>query len=253
MENNMQTIMTIFKDYGGTGYYTILFVLSLIYLGFTEEDKRVRTILVYIPAVMLFLFFLPVFYMLYNELDNGTYYRILWLMPMTVVIAYAGCKLIGHHVKLGVLVAAIVLIISGTCVYKSPYISKAENLYHLPQETIEICDMIKPAEGEERVWAVFPAEQVHYVRQYTTTIQMPYGRESIETAWGFGKHPLYELLQKEYIPADELSELSIENYCNYIILLKRMKIDGDLEEYGIELIGETENYLVYRNTPVAFW
>jgi len=26
-----------------------------------------------------------------------------------------------------------------------------------------------------------------------------------------------------------------------------------LEEYGIKLIGETENYLVYRNTPVEFW
>lgn len=249
----MQTIMTIFKDYGGTGYYTILFVLSLIYLGFTEEDKRVRTILVYIPAVMMLLFFLPVFYVLYNGLDSGTYYRILWLMPMTVVIAYAGCKLIGHHVKLGVLVAAFVLIISGTYVYKSQYISKAENLYHLPQETIEICDMIKPAEGAERVWAVFPVEQVHFVRQYTTTIQMPYGRESIETSWGYGKHPLCELLLKEYIPADELSELSIENDCHYIILLKKMKIDGNLGEYDIELIGETENYLVYRNTPVEFF
>ena len=249
----MQTIMTIFKDFGGTGYYTILFVLALIYLGFTEEDKRVRTILVYIPAIMMVLFFLPLFYMLYNQLDNGTYYRILWLMPMTVVIAYAGCKLIGHHVKLGVLLACIVLVISGTCVYNSPYISKAQNAYHLPQETIDICEMIRPAEGEERVWALFPAEQVHYVRQYTTTIQLPFGRESIETAWGFGKHPLYELLQMEEIPVKELSELSIENYCNYIILLKSMKVDGNLSEYGIELIGETENYLVYRNTPVAFW
>ena len=251
----MQTIMTIFKDYGGTGYYTILFVLALIYLGFTEEDKRVRTILVYIPAIMMVLFFLPVFYMLYNQLDEGTYYRILWLMPMTVVIAYAGCKLIGHHVKLGVLIACIVIVISGTYVYNSPYISKAQNPYHLPQETVEICEMIRPAEGEERVWAVFPAEQVHFVRQYTTTIQMPYGRESIEASWDFEciKNPLYVLLQKEVIPAEELSELSIEYYCNYIVLLKSMKVEGDLQEYGIELIGETENYLVYRNTPVAFW
>ena len=57
----MQTIMSIFKDFGGTGYYSILFVLSLIYLAFSEEDKRVKTILVYIPAVMLLLFFLPPF------------------------------------------------------------------------------------------------------------------------------------------------------------------------------------------------
>ena len=98
----MQTIMTIFKEYGGTGYYSILFVLALIYLGYTEEDKRVKTLFVYIPAVMFVLFFLPPFYMLYNRLDEGTYYRILWLLPMTVVIAYAGCKAIGHHVKMGV-------------------------------------------------------------------------------------------------------------------------------------------------------
>ena len=249
----MHTIMTIFKDYGGTGYYTILFVLSLIYLGFTEEDKRVKTILVYIPAVMLVLFFLPVFHMLYNRLDEGTYYRILWLMPMTVVIAYAGCKVVSHHIKLGVLIGCIVLAISGTYVYNSQHISKATNPYHLPQETIEICDMIKPAEGEERVWALFPAEQVHFVRQYTTTIQMPFGRDNLVESWDRIIHPLYTLLQQEVIPVEELSELSIESYCNYIILLKTMEVEGDLEEYGIELIGETENYLVYRNTPVAFW
>lgn len=249
----MQTIMEIFKDYGGTGCYTILFVLSLIYLGFTEEDKRVKTIFVYIPAIMLLLFFVPVFYMLYNRLDEGTYYRILWLMPMTVVIAYAGCKAIGHHIKLGVIIGCIVLAISGTYVYNSQYITKAENPYHLPQETIEICEMIRPAEGEERVWALFPAEQVHFVRQYTTTIQMPFGRDNLVESWDRIIHPLYTLLQQDVIPVDELSKLSIESYCNYIILLKTMEVEGDLEEYGIELIGETENYLVYRNTPVDFW
>ena len=154
----MQTIMSIFKDFGGTGYYSILFVLALIYLAFSEEDKRVRTLFVYIPAVMLLLFFLPPFYMLYNRLDEGTYYRILWLMPMTVIIAYAGCKAIGRHVKTGVLLGSLVLIMSGSYVYNSIYMSPAENMYHIPQETIEICDMIKPAEGEERVWALFPAD-----------------------------------------------------------------------------------------------
>lgn len=249
----MQTIMSIFKDFGGSGYYSILFVLSLIYLAFSEEDKRVKTLFVYIPTVMLVLFFLPPFYVLYDRLDEGTYYRILWLMPMTVIIAYALCKAIGHHIIMGALLGSIVLILSGTYVYKSQHMTPAENLYHLPQETIEICDMIRPAEGEERVWALFPAQQVHFVRQYTTTIQMPFGRDDLVASWELPHHPLYTLLQQEVIPADELSELSIENYCNYIILLKTMKVDGSLQEYGIELIGETDNYYVYRNTPVAFW
>ena len=249
----MQTIMTIFKDYGGTGFYLVLFVMSLIYLGYSEENKRIKTLFVYIPAVMLGLFFFPPFQLLYNWLDKGTYYRILWLLPMTVVIAYAGSKAIGHHVKLGVLIGCLVLMVSGTYVYASQHMTPAENMYHLPQETVDICEMIRPEEGEERVWALFPVEQIHFVRQYTTTIQMPFGRDELVDDWRDEPHPLYLLLQKDVIPVKELSELSIENYCNYIILLKTMKVEGSLEKYGIEKIGETENYLVYRNTPVDFW
>ena len=249
----MQTIFSIFKEYSGVGYYSILFIIALVYLAYTEEDKWIKNIFVYIPATIQVLFFIPCFYILYNKLDEGTYYRILWLLPMSIVIAYAGCKAIGRHIKTGLLLGCIVLAISGSYVYSGQYMEKAENPYHLPQETIEICDMIRPAEGEERVWALFPAEQVHFVRQYTTTIQMPFGRDNLVESWDRIIHPLYTLLQQKVIPADELSKLSIESYCNYIILLKTMKVEGDLEDYGIEKIGETENYLVYRNTPVDFW
>lgn len=249
----MTTIISTFKDYSGVGLYSILFLISLVYLAYNEEDKWVKNIFVYIPVVIQILFFVPLFYMFYNKLDEGTYYRILWLLPMSIVIAYAGCKAIGRHIKLGLLIGCVVIAISGSYVYASQYMSKAENLYHLPQETVDICEMIRPAEGEERVWALFPAEQVHFVRQYTTTIQMPFGRDNLVESWDRIIHPLYTLLQQEVIPADELSELSIESYCNYIVLLKTMKVEGDLEDYGIVQIGETENYLVYRNTPVDFW
>lgn len=249
----MTTIISTFKDYGGVGLYSIIFIIALIYLAYNEEDKWVKNIFVWIPAVIQILFFIPLFYMFYNKLDEGTYYRILWLLPMSVVIAYAGCKAIGRHIKLGLLIGCVLIALSGSYVYASQYMSRTENLYHLPQETVEICEMIRPAEGEERVWALFPAEQVHFVRQYTTTIQMPFGRDNLVESWDRIIHPLYTLLQQEVIPADELSELSIESYCNYIILLKTMKVEGDLEDYGIVQIGETENYLVYRNTPVDFW
>ena len=249
----MNTIFATFKNHSRVGLYSVLFITALIYLAYHEEDKWTKNILVYIPTTIQILFFVPLFYMFYNKLDEGTYYRILWLLPMSVVIAYAGCKAIGRHIKLGLLIGCVVIALSGSYVYASQHMSKAENPYHLPQETVEICEMIRPAEGEERVWALFPAEQVHFVRQYTTTIQMPFGRDNLVESWDRIIHPLYTLLQQEVIPVDELSKLSIESYCNYIILLKTMKVEGDLEEYGIVKIGETENYIVYRNTPVDFW
>ena len=173
----MENIIDIFKAYNGTGYYCILFIAALIYLWFSEEDKSIRAILVIAPTIIQILFFVPYFYMLYNMLDEGTYYRILWLLPMTLVIAYAGCKVIGDNTKMGLFIMSMILIISGSLVYTSVNMSRAENLYHLPAEAVTVCDMVMPEEGEERVWVAFPPDMVHYVRQYSTEIQMPYGRD----------------------------------------------------------------------------
>lgn len=251
----MQNIIEIYKAYGGMGFYHILFLVALIYLAFTEEDKRVKILLVYTPAVMQLLFFLPPFHAIYNSLDEGTYYRILWLLPMTIVIAYAACRIIGTHLKSGVVILGIILVISGNLVYDSVHLSKAENAYHLPKETVELCDMIKPAEGEERVWASFPVEQVHFVRQYTTDIQMPFGRDCIVDSWNYYAEvpAMYTLYCMPEIPADRLAAEATLANCHYIVLLKTQVVAGDLVAQNVEYFGETENYIVYRNKQVDFF
>lgn len=250
----MRTILEIFKAYNGTGYYCILFIIALLYLWFTEEDKRIKALLVYTPSLIQVIFFVPYFYMIYNRLDEGTYYRILWLLPMSVVIAYAGCKVIGVYTKTGLLLLSVILIMSGTYVYNSGYMTKAENKYHLPREVIEVCDMIKPAEGKERVWAVVPEEMAHYVRQYTTTIQLAYGRDSMVQSWKRLENPLYDLYTEPIMDVEQLSELSTEYYCNYVILDKeRILINGKPEDYELIEIGQTMNYIVYRNLKVDFF
>jgi len=250
----METILEIFKAYNGTGYYCILFIIALIYLWFTEEDKRIKALLVYSPTLIQILFFIPYFYMIYNRLDEGTYYRILWLLPMVVVIAYAGCKVIGVHTKIGLALLSAILVISGTYVYKSVYMSKAENYYHLPQEVVDICEKIEPEEGRERVWAVVPAELAHYVRQYTTTIQLAYGRDSMVMSWKRLENPLYDLYSEPIMDVDKLSEYATEYYCNYVVLDKeRILKGGKPEDLGLTLIGETEHYDIYRNEKVDFF
>lgn len=250
----MNTILEIFKSYNGTGYYCILFIISLIYLWFTEEDKRIKALLVYTPTVIQVLFFIPFFYFIYEKLDSGTYYRILWLLPMTVVIAYAGCKLIGVNTKIGLAILSVILVLSGTYVYGSVYMTKATNEYHLPQEVVDVCDMIKPEEGRERVWAVVPLDMIHTVRQYTTDIQLAYGRDSIVYQWLINENQLYRLYMEPTMDLQKLSDLSTEYYCNYVVLDKgRILTGGEIEDFELNLIGETEHYNVYRNTRVDFW
>lgn len=249
----MAEILEIFKAYNGTGYYCILFIAALLYLWFTEEDKHIRILLVITPSIIQILFFIPYFYMLYNVLDEGTYYRILWLLPMTLVIAYSACRVIGTHLRLGVAVVGVILALSGTFVYSSANISRAENAYNLPQEVIDICDMVKPEEGKERVWAAFPPILVHYVRQYTTTIQLPFGRDSMVDSWKRLDNPLFDLYMSPQMPVDELTKLSTDYYCNYVIVEKEKGVIGEPGDYGLEYMGSTENFDVYRNTNVPLW
>lgn len=250
----MEAIIEIFKAYNGTGYYCILFIIALIYLWFTEEDKRIKALLVYAPTLIQVVFFVPYFYMIYDRLDEGTYYRILWLLPMTVVIAYAGCRVIGVHTRMGLALLSGILIMSGTYVYKSVYMTPAENAYHLPQEVVDICEMIRPEEGRERVWAVVPTDLAHYVRQYTTTIQLAYGRDSMVQSWKRLENPLYDLYLEPVIDLGELSEYATEYNCNYVVIDKeRILTGGTPEEHELARIGATTHYDVYRNLKVDFF
>lgn len=248
----MREILSVFQKYCGSGFYPILFLAALIWLLVTEKDKKIRIVLVYTSLVITVLFFLPPFKKLMDFLDEGTYYRILWLLPMTAVIAYAGVRLTGRHHRIGFAALAVVLILTGKCVYQSEYIPKAQNRYHIPNAVIAICNEIMPAEDEERAWAVFPEELIYFVRQYTSEIQMPYGREMLEAQWewNWDTHPIYKVMRESTIDIDALVPLLTEYNVQYLILNRNVPITGDPESNGLTKITTIEAYDVYRNTAV---
>lgn len=253
--------VVIFKNYAGGRYIVVLFLLALIYLLIMEKNKRRRALFVYMPLTLLFLFFFPIFRKVFVRLMGGegdTYYRVLWLVPMGMVIAYAGVKIAGllcekkgiwmKRVTLAVVAAAVML--CGRYVYASQYMSKAENLYHLPQKVIDICDVIAPEDGEERIWAVFPTDLVYFVRQYDTDIQMLYGREMVEPKWQYAE-PVHTIMNHPTtIDVEELLKLTRERYCTYIVLPDNKGVTEEPENFGLELLDTIEGYPIYYD-PVA--
>lgn len=261
--------VVIFKNYAGNRLIVVLFLLALIFLFFAEKDKRRRAIFVYTPLTLLFLFFFPVFRKVFVRLMGGegdTYYRVLWLIPMGVIIAYAGVKLSallydkferkafsdrGKWMKRAVLaILSAAIIFCGKYVYASQYMSKAENLYHLPQKVIDICDLIAPEEGEERIWSVFPTDLVYFVRQYDTNIQMLYGREMVEPKWQYAE-PVHTIMNHPTtIDMEELLKLTRERSCTYIVLPHNKEVSEAPENFGLELLDIVQGYPVYYD-PVA--
>ena len=82
------------KLYGGNGVLLLMFLAAAIYIVASEKDIKKKIVLGIRPLVILAGFLFPVTKIVYVALfDDGsdTYYRILWLIPMYVVIGYGAC------------------------------------------------------------------------------------------------------------------------------------------------------------------
>ncbi len=246
----MKEILSVFQGFTGTGFLTILYLLTLLYLWISEKNPTFRAVFVYGASIIQLLFFIPLFYYGYQLLDQGTYYRILWTLPMTITIAYATVKILGRYPIGSIAIGLVVVMVCGKYVYSNKYISLAENAYHIPQEVIEVCDIIMPEEDEERVTGVFPDSLIHFIRQYSSRIKMVYGRDYLAPDWIYGDHPLRQVMNQEEIRISELVRLATEQKCQYIILERNKELIGNFEKLRVSKIGETANYDIYRNHQV---
>ena len=151
--------LKLFQEYMGTGLIVLWFLVSLLYLWLTEKRKYIRVMFLYVPLVLLLVFFNPLVAKIVSQMADGEiYYRILWLLPVTPVIAFGTVqlcgKLAGRKRYVGITLAIVLFTISGSLIYRNPNFQKAENAYHVPQSVVDICDSIE-VPGRE-VMAAFP-------------------------------------------------------------------------------------------------
>lgn len=256
-----------------------------------NRTHRILFVYAPILILVLFLFPVSRKLFVAAGLDGETYYRILWTIPMGIITAYGAMHFLGSLCKhndaetvdstaeersgvaqessrklqsfrntlrsngaryIGLICAAILIICSGSLVYKSDYITKAENLYHIPDTVIKICERIHPddADAHVQVTAVFPEELVHYIRQYDSFIRMPYGREMIASQWDYYNAVHEAMEEDEILDFEKLVSACREEYCQYIILSKTRQTTGSAEDAGLTLLDEIDGYLIYLD-PVS--
>jgi len=141
----------------------------------------------------------------------------------------------------------------GKLVYASPYYSRAENIYHVPDSVAEICDAIE-IPGRE-VTAVFPIELVQYVRQYSPVVCMPYGRDILVESWTewAPENELRDEMESDEPNAEQLCTLAREDGCVYIVISAEKPIQGNMEDYNYAFFAQIEGYDIYKDTTfVAF-
>lgn len=244
-------ILTVFQRYMGTGSLIIWFLFSVIYLFFRERRKQVRILFLYVPVVILVLFFNPLFiHFFYRLVGDEIYFRICWLLPISVVIAYAtvmaSLELMGKKRPIFAILAVGLIVTSGTLVYENPLFSKAENVYHVPQTVVDICDRIV-LPGRE-VMAVFPSEFLVYVRQYSPVVCMPFGRGTL-----LGDYDELEvLMNQDTIDVSRMAELAKQKQCHYVIFSEQKQMDEDITQYDYVEFDHVNGYVIYKDSTMNF-
>lgn len=251
MMDLIRTTIGIFQEYSGSSMYTLLFLCSLFFLWGTENDRDKKVLVVYLMVAIFALFFFPFFaYLGMNYfLDDGVYYRFLWLLPMGVIVCYSVTKLVAmmetkvRKCLVGFL-CAVFIIGSGSFIYSNPAITKTNNSYHLPDSVIAVAEEL--IIEEEYVKAVVPSEMIQFIRQYDAMILMPYGREILIDSWAIN-HELYELMESPSIYWTYLETLCKESEVDYIVLHESAEVYGRSEEDRFVKITSTSGYDIYMD------
>ena len=257
MKETMQIVLETLRNYRGASLYFSLYLLALLYLFITEKEKSKRILLLYLAGVVIGIFIFPptAYVIMHHVMDTEIYYRQLWLIPYALTVCYAIVKLMIRIPKrIGkatvAVAAALVMMVTGTNVFRNGNYSKAENAYHIPQEVIEICDYILDDDIEYTPTAAFPLLLVEYIRQYTAQITTVYGREAIIDRWNL-PNELLALIEGERLSAEELTTVGRAQGAECIVVNAAKEMDGRMEDYGFCLIGTVEGYDIYMETWLA--
>lgn len=245
-DTNIEVIKNTFLEYKGTGMYIALFFVSMLYIFLKEKDKKVKTFFVYFPIIILLIVLNPIFNKIVSHIfTESIYWRLYWMIPLSIEIAYAGVLLIKEQRdKTKQIIATIgiiaIIIISGKYTYAETNFFKTGNLYKLTDESVRVAQLIG-ADGNGRKKAIVPETIIAHIRQIDSSIELAYKRDPLGIYEG---NPIRQELNAGNVKG--LTELAQNVNCNYIVFSKATVLTEPMENYGYEKLGETQNYAIYK-------
>lgn len=253
----VDVILTLKENWNlfwGTGHYEILFLLSLLFVLFEKNNKN-RQLLFWYPVVILFIVLNPLFAWIVDTffLSGAVYTRLYLLIPIHVVIAYAmfsvldNLKRISGKVILSMLFLSL-LLFSGNTYYQEGLFSQADNLMKIPNETIDVCNILRENEGKIKVIA--PADVLPYIRQYDADILLCYGRNGNSNEKERTKN-LFTQFENPEVDVEYIVSEIRDMECEYIVYYKNNLVVEQFVSQGYVKIGETENYVVLKEVEMA--
>jgi len=243
-------LFTEYSAYGGSGVLLMFFYAGMLYLALSEQNRPVRTAFLHGSVCLTLVIFCPPLYYIYTRfVDAGTYWRLFWMLPVACGLAYVATGLIEKHKWTGLLLTLVILTLGGELIYLGAGNGEkawAQNAYQLPQEVVDIVDEMERTEESGPIRAAFSPELLVYVRQYSSRILMPYGREMLDDRWHQEGSGYFEVMNAPTVDFEELSRKCLYNDTKYVVINGNKAYDNDPRKYGFTLYYKRSPYVVYE-------
>ena len=257
-ENTINVCNEAFQRFVGSGVYVGLFFISILYIisylkSNDKKDKNIKLIFAIYCVIVLILNLNPRFtkFIITILKEDVTYWRVYWLLPVGINIAYMFTDMIFQQEKkfsrviLGILIVFMIGI-SGKYMYSSEQVekfAKVNNYYKVPDNVLDII-MEVSNDDEDYKKIAGPEVFMIYTRQIDGNIILAEGRGS------YYQGSLINLTNEGSLK--DVCEACINKKCNYLVLRKDRELTGEyLLAYDIKKIRENEEYILYKFNRVS--
>ena len=248
-----------YNEFQGSGVQMAMFWMAalMLYVENRKTEQKLMMILLRDTALFVLVFLCPVtagFIMKYC-IGESVYWRMLWLLPEVIVLAYLYTKWIlqcqGAKRLMVTLLCVLSLFMTGRGFWNYAKMDFATGLEKLPRGVQEICETIRNDQAQrqdEEVRLIVLDDLLCSIRQYDSNIKMPYGRAVLK---GETSHIIHDVLNQQIFSAELLAHWAKQYQCNYLVYPKSEDgaVETSLVEVGYEVVAEVENYQIfYLNT-----
>ena len=242
--------------YTGNGMYMGFYYVTIIFILFFKKDKMMRVRIAY-PAMIMLVFILagaPVLKLFVpNIFDKDTGGRLFWTLFITLVTAYGMTSLVqaldeSRKRVLLVLLLIPVIFLSGVFKFSDALYTTAENEYRLPQNGIDICEVVLEERDEPKL--LVPYEIAHIFRQYSTKIKLLYGEDASYGRIFWAKNEYVKACNEMDSTSPDVGyvvSLAYQENCDFIIFDEDYHVLNTAPElYGFDYYKTIDHYKIYQ-------
>lgn len=223
----------------GTGYF-IMYLFAVLYI-LIKGEKRDRELFLPGAAVLLVTVFNPAVPLVIDKIFDvsSEYYRLFWVAPVVILVPYVATLMIydsprGRGRQIAAILAVAVFILGGNFVYAKGF-DIAENIYKIPDELIQVADIIHDDSQKEYTKAFFEYEYNMEIRQYDPKMLLTVDREDYLYAMNYSYTD--EMIADEDKPVNRILALLVRNQ-----KITEEAFTGALEETDTEYIVVTAGH-----------